>query len=104
MNTNAYIRSYVVFRKPTRLVVEGERRGKMLGRGAKKKKKLTWKDTICGKNDTETISTDDKGSHGFYTDMLPSLGAHNSSKIKLRPFTISPFNPYTGIHCHSVLL
>ncbi|CAA2933512.1 potassium channel AKT1 [Olea europaea subsp. europaea] len=71
----------------------------MLGRGAKKKKKLTWKDTICGKNDTETISTDDKGSHGFYTDMLPSLGAHNSSKIKLRPFTISPFNPYTAWVC-----
>ncbi|KAL2543937.1 Potassium channel AKT1 [Forsythia ovata] len=69
----------------------------MFGQGAKKKN-LTWKDTICCmktiENETETISTDDKSSHGISTGILPSLGAHNNSTIKLRPFIISPFNPH----------
>lgn len=65
-----------------------------------KKKKLFFEGKMCGakeiQSDIEKVSAIDE-QNSYYSDsvgILPALGAHSHSKIKLPHYIISPFNPF----------
>ncbi|XP_051119755.1 potassium channel AKT1-like [Andrographis paniculata] len=40
----------------------------------------------------ESLSKDDRSSHGYSSGILPALGAHSTHRIKLRPYIVSPLD------------